>query len=164
MDEVTFNELAKKRLVYQIPGMEQVPVQKDITFKTVERLALRMDVYYPQGMEQGMTCPAVILVSGDPSPQFVERSKDIGIYISYGQLIAASGLVAVTFNHRSLEGYTKLHEVGSDVDDLVSYVRENSQSLEIDADALCIWAFSSGPLYGLRTAMRGAPAYIRCIV
>ena len=164
MDEVTFNELAKKRLVYQIPGMEQVPVQKDITFKTVERLALKMDVYYPQGMEQGMTCPAVILVSGDPSPQFVERSKDIGIYISYGQLIAASGLVAVTFNHRSLEGYTKLHEVGSDVDDLVSYVRENSQSLGIDADALCIWAFSSGPLYGLRTAMRGAPAYIRCIV
>jgi acetyl esterase/lipase len=164
MDEATFNELAKKRLVYQIPGMEQVPVQKDITFKTVERLALKMDVYYPRGTEQGMTRPAVILVSGDPSPQFVERSKDTGIYISYGQLIAASGLVAVTFNHRSLEGYTKLHEVGSDVDDLVSYVRENSKSLGVDADALCIWAFSSGPLYGLRTAMRGAPAYIRCII
>ena len=164
MDEATFNELARRRLVYQIPGMEQVPVRKDITFKTVDGLALKMDVYYPQEMEQGAMRSAVILVSGELPPEFIERGKDTGIYISYGQLIAASGFVAVTFNHRSLEGYTKLYEVGSDVDDLVSYVRENSQSLGIDADALCIWAFSSGPLYGLRTAMRGAPPYIRCIV
>lgn len=164
MDEATFNELARKRLVYHIPGMEQVPVRKDIIFKTVDGLALKMDVYYPQEMKQDTTLPAVILVSGELQPEFIERGKDIGIYTSYGQLIAASGLVAVTFNHRSLERYTKLYEVGSDVDDLVSYVRENCQSLGIDADALCIWAFSSGPLYGLRTAMRGAPPYIHCIV
>ena len=164
MDEATFNELARKRLVYHVPAMEQVPVRKDIIFKTVDALALKMDVYYPQEMEQGTTLPAVILVSGEVPPEFIERGKDTGIYIYYGQLIAASGLVAVTFNHRSLEGYTKLYQVGSDVDDLVSYVRENALSLGIDANSLCIWAFSSGPLYGLRTAMRGVPAYIRCIV
>jgi acetyl esterase/lipase len=165
MDEATFNELASKRLVYAVPGMEQVPVRKDITFKQIGELALKMDVYYPREMEPGTTRPAVILVSGgDLPPELLVRGKDIGLYISYGQLIAASGFVAVTFNHRSIEGYTKLHEVGSDIDDLVSYVRENASSLKIDAHALCIWAFSSGALYGLRTAMCGAPPYIRCIV
>ena len=50
-----------------------------------------MDVYYPQEMEQGTILPAVILVSGELPPEFIERGKDTGIYISYGQLIAASG-------------------------------------------------------------------------
>ncbi|HEU0002467.1 MAG TPA: hypothetical protein VFQ36_16295, partial [Ktedonobacteraceae bacterium] len=164
MDEETFNMMAQKRIVYQIPGMEQVKVRKDITYKTVDGYVLGMDVYYPPDVLEKATLPAIILVSGELPPEFTLRSKDTGVYVSYGELIAASGLIAVTFNHRSLEGYSKLREVGSDVDDLVAYVREHATPLNIDADRLCIWAFSSGSIYGLRTAMRGAPDYVRCIV
>lgn len=71
MGETTFNELAGKRLVYHIPGMEQVPVRKDITFKKINDLALKLDVYYPPEMEYGTVRSTVILVSGELPPEFI---------------------------------------------------------------------------------------------
>lgn len=32
MDEETFNMVAQKRIVYQVPGMERVKVPRDITY------------------------------------------------------------------------------------------------------------------------------------
>lgn len=46
----------------------------------------------------------------------------------------------------------------------MTYVRTNSAALHIDPDALAIWTASSGPLSGLRTALRDTPAYLRCMV
>jgi len=63
-----------------------------------------------------------------------------------------------------LEGYTQLREVGADTDDLVTYVRMNAASLGVDPERLCIWAFSAGPIYGLRTAFRAASSSIRCAI
>ncbi|HTK10904.1 MAG TPA: prolyl oligopeptidase family serine peptidase [Ktedonobacteraceae bacterium] len=68
------------------------------------------------------------------------------------------------FKHRTDEGFTSLNEAGSDVDDLVRYVRNNGASLHIDADRLCVWVFSQGAIHGLRTVLRDTPVYIRCIV
>ena len=68
------------------------------------------------------------------------------------------------FKHRTDEGYSKLLEAASDVDDLIQYVRSNSASLHIDPNDLALCTASSGSPSGLRTALRDAPAYIRCIV
>src|SRR5262249_46499938 len=100
-DEATFVELTKKRVVYTIPGMEQVSVQKNITYKTVEGTQLQMDVYFPPDLQRDAQRSAVIFVHGDAPPVFLKAAKDWGVYVSYGQLIAASGLTAITFNHRS---------------------------------------------------------------
>jgi len=56
---------AGKRIVYQIPGMERVPVRRDLTYKTVEDVELKMDVYYPANLPSGAYRPAVILVPGE---------------------------------------------------------------------------------------------------
>ena len=164
MDEATFQEMARKRVVYNLPGMEDISAHKDIIFKTVGDLALKMNLYTPVDAAAGSTRPAVIFVSGGDASADTLRTREIGLYISYGQLVAAAGFVGITFDHRGLESYTQLREVGEDTDDLVAYVRANAASLGIDAERLCIWAFSAGPIYGLRTAFRGALSYIRCAI
>jgi acetyl esterase/lipase len=157
-------EIEQMRVVYQLPHMEKVPVSKDIVYKTVHEEDLKMDVYYPPNMPSHSPCPAVLLVHGGSQPEHVEYIKESGQYVSWGQLIAASGLIAVMFKHRTDKGYTQLHEASCDIDDLIYYIWKHSSSLRIDGDRLCICAFSQGPIYGFRAVLRDTPTYIRCIV
>jgi acetyl esterase/lipase len=159
-----FREIERMRVVYQLPGMEQVPVRKDIIYKTVGGEALKMDVYYPLDVPSGERRPAVLLVHGGSRAESVEHIKASGPYVSWGQLIAASGHIVVVFKHRTDEGYTRLQEAGSDVEDLIHYVRNNGASLHIDAERLCLWVFSQGGIHGLPAVLRDTPDYIRCIV
>lgn len=151
-------------VVYTHPDMGGAIVRPDIAYKTVAAGDLLMDVYYPAEYEGETRLPAVIYVHGDGSPEFLANAKDWGCYVSWGQLAAATGLIGITFNHRSSEMPTKLYDVAKDVDDLIAYVRENSKSLGIDANALCIWTCSAGTPFGLRSALREDATYIRCIV
>jgi acetyl esterase/lipase len=153
-----------RRIVYAVPNMEEVTVRKDITYRTADENELKMDVYYPSDFEGEARLPAVIFVHGDGPPDYLKDAKDWGCYISWGQLAAASGLIAVTFNHRSTEGLTRLYEVARDVDALVSYVRDNSGMLGIDGNMLGIWTCSAGSPFGFRAALRNAPPYVRCVV
>lgn len=156
--------MAQERIVYSLPGMENGLVRKDILFKTEGELALKMDLYLPDDLKASESRPAVILVSGGDASADTLRTREMGIYISYGQLLAASGFIGIVFDHRGLEGYSQLREVGADADDLVTYVRTHAASLGVDPERLCFWAFSSGPIYGLRTAFRTAPSAIRCAI
>src|SRR5947209_5739400 len=103
-----FEEMVKKRVVYTIPDMEQVKVQKNITYKTADGTDLKMDVYYPTDLQTDSQRPAVMLVHGEGvDPAILKAAKDWGVFVSFGQLIAACGLIAVTFNHRSTEDLTR---------------------------------------------------------
>lgn len=164
MDEEAFQAMASKRIVYSLLGMENGSVRNGIPFKIEGDLTLKMDLYLPDNLRAGESRPAVILVSGGDASADALRTREIGLYISYGQLLAASGFVGIVFDHRGLEGYSQFREVGADTDDLVTYVRTNAASLGVDPERLCIWAFSSGPIYGLRTAFHTAPSAIRCAV
>lgn len=159
-----FNELLKKRIVYAIPGMEQSRTTKNCVYKTVEGMDLLLDVYYPAGMQDGEQRPAVIFVHGLGPAELVKHIKDSGQYVSWGQLIAASGLIAITFNHRSPNEDTSLGNVASDIDDLVRYVGEHAEELGIDKEKLGIWVGSGGVPLGTRSALRGNPAFVRCLV
>ena len=157
-------EPGKQRVVYTIPNMEQVTVKKNITYKTVDGLDLQMDMYYPPDFQEGALRPAVIFIHGDPPPERVGHSKDMGQYLSWGQLTAAWGLIAVTFHHRTSERLTKAYEVAPDIDDLLSFVLTHAETLGVDKDTIGIWVCSAGTTFGLRAALRGVPAYVRCII
>ncbi|HEX6478672.1 MAG TPA: alpha/beta hydrolase [Ktedonobacteraceae bacterium] len=153
-----------KPVVYAIPGMEEAIVQKDITYKTVDGNELKLDIYYPSDYDGETRLPVVIFVHGDGPPEFLKEAKEWGQYTSWGQLVAASGLIAVTFNHRSTEILTKLYEAASDVDDLIAFVRDDSKMLGVDANRLAIWVCSAGGPKGLRSALRSNSPFVRCIV
>jgi len=120
-----------------------------------------MDIYWP--LEAGKARPAVILVHGDGPPDWSKDIKDWGQYVSWGELLAASGLTAVTFNHRSTEGWTRIAEALSDVEDLVAFVRAGATSYEVDPHRLAIWVASAGGFMGAHLALSNRPA-VRCLV
>lgn len=155
-------ELYQRRVVYELPEMDRVAVRKDATYKHVDSLDLRMDLYSPP--EQDARHPAVILIAGDAWPETIKDSKEWGVFVSRGQLIAASGMAAITFNHRSTASLTRLADVAGDIDDLVAFVRTHAETFGIDGDRLALWAFSAGPPFGFHTALLEAPRYVRCLV
>lgn len=161
--EPTLEEIKRQRVVYNLPGMKQASVQKNLTYKKVGDLQLQMDVYAPPKLRRNERRPAIIFVAGDAPWEILKDIKDWGVYVSYGEIAAATGYVGVTFNHRSTERFTKIRDVAGDVDDLISYVRSHADSLNIDRERICIWAFSAGGPF-LRTVLNEKPGFVRCIV
>jgi acetyl esterase/lipase len=150
-----------KPVVYKVAGMEKVKVIPDLNYTASDSPYRKMDVYVPPSLGKSERLPAVVFIHGGASERFTP--KDWGIYTSWGRLIAASGMVGVTFTHRLGFPKTLLTEGAADVTDAIKYIRANADPLNIDKDRICLIAFSAGgPL--LSTAMREKPAYVRCLV
>lgn len=154
----TFDELIRMRVVYAVPGMDAVSVRRNLPYKSAGADPLHMDVYAPAGPPQPR--PAVILVHGGPIPRIGARK--MGVFVSYGELLAASGFVAVAFDHRYLAP-DRLRDADADVTDLVAHVRTNAAALGIDAGRLALWAFSGGGTL-LSAPLRDRPGWLRAVV
>lgn len=148
-------------VVYSVPGMDKVQVKTDLRYTSITNPNLLMDVYTPPGLAKGERRPAVLFIHGGAGAE--SRPKDWGIYKSWGRLVAASGMVGVTFTHRLNYPKPFMTEAASDLSAAIDYVRTNADSLGIDKDRICLAAYSAGgPL--LSTAMRDKPPYVRCLV
>ena len=163
------NRLYEERVVYSVPDMAGVGVRLDLTYRTLpDGEKLTLDVYDPAGFrpgeEGGERLPAVVLVHGEWPPHIIRHSKDLGVYVTWGQLLAASGVAAINFNHRATERMTRVADAASDVANLIGYVRFNAEELGIDENRLGVWAFSAGVPLGMWAAMRGLPEHVRAIV
>ena len=146
----------KKRIVYTREDMANVNVINNIEYKEKDKWSYIMDIYSPNKRLKEIKLPAVIIVHGEPA------LKDTNKYVSMGQLIAASGLIAVTFNHRLLsEGYT-VPEVASDIDSLINYLIKNAEALNIDKNKLAIWSVSAGVPFGLYAGIYNNHDNIKC--
>jgi acetyl esterase/lipase len=154
-------DMTRRRIVYSVPDMDRVAVSRGRIYRTVDGESLGFDCYSPPGLPADAQRPAVILIHGGPIAAGM-APQGWGIYRSYGELIAASGLVAVTFKHR-FYAPDRLGGAAEDVASLLKYVREHARDLHIDPDRLALWAFSGGgPL--LSPAFRDPQPYIRCLV
>jgi acetyl esterase/lipase len=154
---------AFKRIVYRVPGMERVKVNKNLTYKRVGGAELKMDVYAPAAMKHSSRRPAVMFIHGGRVPKnLLTTPKEWGAYVSFGQLVAASGFVGVTFNHR-FYAWEGLNDAQTDVVDAIKYARDNSERLGVDPDRIILWAVSAGGLF-LSQTLRDRPAYIRGLV
>jgi hypothetical protein len=143
------NELTAKKVVYALPGMDAVKLQRDVEYQVTEAGALTLDLYAPPDWKEGERRPAVIFVSGY-SDQAAEkllgcRLKDMGAYISWAQLVAASGLVGVTYSTR---------EPVADLEALLRYLRQHAAALGIDENRLGVWSCSGNVPVALSFLMR----------
>jgi acetyl esterase/lipase len=156
-------EVAAPRIVYRVPGMERIKARKELTYKRVAGEELKMDVYTPPRNARSTRRPAVLFIHGGRVPaNLLTKPKEWGVFVSYGQLAAASGLVGVTFNHR-FYAWESLSDSQADVMDAIAYVRDNADSLGVDKDRIILWSVSAGSLF-LSRPLRDAPPYVRCLV
>lgn len=147
------------RVVYERLDMARAATREDLVYKTVDSQALHADVYYPPDNDSDAPLPAVIVAGGDAAD-----TRTMAATVCWGQLIATSGVIAVTFDHRATGSFTRLREAEADVSDLVTYVRREASELELDPDRLAIFACSGGTAAGLRAALRDVPPFVRCLV
>lgn len=136
------NPIVKKQVLYAMPGTEAVIVRRDETYKATDAGPLTMDLYYPPDTTPGRPLPAVVFVLGFSdigTKQFLGCvAKEMGSYVSWARLAAASGIVAITYTNREPE---------ADAHALLHHVQSNGASLGIDVDRIAIWACSGhGPM------------------
>jgi acetyl esterase/lipase len=163
------NPFFQNRVVYTVPGMDAVEVRRDLVYRRrddPDGADLLMDVYLPSGLAAGETRPGVFLVHGGPIPAemmpLLHRVKSWGIFLSYGEILAASGFVAVTFGHR-FASVAEIATAQSDIAAAIDLVRTQAPDFHLDPDRLALWAFSGGGLF-LAPPLRERPPYLRALV
>ncbi|HEY7639161.1 MAG TPA: alpha/beta hydrolase [Steroidobacteraceae bacterium] len=151
-----------KPIVYHVDGMRDVRVRRDVVYKRDAGADLEMNIYAPARLSGEARVPAVFFVHGGPIPAQITPPTQWGVFMSYGELMAAAALVGVTFNHR-LYAPSDYERSQADVAAAIDYVREHAAELNVDAERIALWYFSGGgPL--LSSVLRDRPSYVRCVL
>ena len=140
--EAKLREIAKKKVVYTLPGMEMLPVRRDLAYQAASGASLPIDIYYP-AVQPGHRVPVVVMPLAYPDPQGGVRSY--GPFTSSAQLIAASGMAAVLFGSET---------PAEDVHAVLRHLRSETAALDLDASRLGLFAMSGSGTVALSTLMR----------
>jgi dienelactone hydrolase len=139
--------IALKKVVYDIPGMESAIVQRDVPYGADGTGSVAMDLYYPSAAAPGAALPAIVVVLGypprEPNPLGC-AFKDMGWSVSWGRLIAASGIVAIFYTNRNPE---------ADLRALLRRIQEHGESLGIDRHRIGLLATSGSAPVALSMLM-----------
>ncbi len=148
--------ISRKRVLYTVPGMAEVTVSRDQEYRGHDRSPLALDVYYPPGQRTTTLIPAVVFVTGfrdaGARKMLGGSFRQTGSYVSWAQLVAASGIAAVTYENR---------EPASDALALLQHLREHGARLGIDAGRVAIWSCSGHVPAALAVLMFNPPG-VRC--
>jgi hypothetical protein len=146
--------ITKKTVVLRLPGMDEVKVRRDIEYQADASAPLTFDLYTPPGHDAA-PLPVVVSVAGYPDPGmeriFGLKTKDMGSSMSWGWLIAASGMAAVTYVNR---------DPARDIQALLRHLRGNGSALGLDPDRIGLVASSGHAPLALSTLIddrAGAP-------
>ena len=156
-EERPVDEMSKKRVVYSIAGMERAVVRKDVVYRTTDAGPLTLDVYRPAAASAGARLPAVVMVEGYNDVGFARvfgcQFKEMAMVVSWGQLLAASGVAAIAYTNR---------EPAADLDALLTYVRDQAAALGIDGNRIGLWACSGHVPLALSALMSKDRDFLRC--
>ena len=149
---------SKGPVLYSVPGMEAVRVAN-----VVYSYDLSMDLYYPPGFDFSSPAPAVVFVNGLPDSKWKSLYgsilKDTERIISWAQLAAASGMIAITYETSSY--------VSTDTKDAMGFILKEGEWLGVDVERLCLFGASSNAPQALFLLYDDAGAYqqgLRCVV
>jgi hypothetical protein len=146
--EATLREIAKKRVVYQLPGMEALRVRRDLTYRSTSGTELRLDIYYPS-TAPSQRVPTVLLTMAYPDPTAGVRVY--GPLTSWAQLIAASGMAAVVYGSEA---------PAEDIHAVLGHLRGDAGALDLDVNRFGLFAASGNVTVGLSALMRDG--LLRC--
>ena len=153
-------------IYFELPGMENVSVTTNLVYKTVAVAArparsLTLDVYAPP-TRSTTPAPIVVFVHGGLTTDSRGDAKDWSSYQRWGRLVAASGMVGVTFNHR-LTTDDNVDEASPDVADALAFIRRRAADFSADPNRVCLAFYSAGGVLS-GALLHDAPSYVRCVV
>ena len=158
--ETPRHEMTLKRVVYQINSMDAVTIRRDVEYRVTDAGVQTMDLYYPVDSKREERIPPVVFVNGFTDLGFQKfagcKLKEMESYISWGQLTAASELVAIT--------YTTGNDPANDIHELLNYLRQNAAILGIDGNRIGLWAASGNVPNALSVLMQEDRDYLKCAV
>jgi hypothetical protein len=140
--EAKLREIAKKKFVYTMQGMDALEVQRDLAYRSTAGTDLAFDIYYPE-RPAGARVPVVVISLGYPDPEAGVRQ--FGPFTSLARLIAASGMAAVLYGSIAPE---------QDVHAMIGHLREHAADLGLDPGRIGILAMSGSVPVALATLMR----------
>lgn len=153
------HDITRKRVVYQLPGVEAVTIRQDVEYRVAYADGLTMDIYYPPEAKRRARTPAVVFVLGYSDLGFQKmlgcKQKEMESYLSWARLAAASGLVAITYTTR---------EPVTDINALLQYVRQHAAGLGIDENRIGLWACSGNVPNALSVLMQQTSTELKCAV
>lgn len=151
-------DLAQKRIVYQIPEMKEVVCHKEKVYHTVNGINLHADIYVPPNSKNEASHPLVIIANDYPdslvNKWFGMDQKDMELYVSWAELIAASGMVAVTYESQFSH---------SETDSLFSFLTDNKEKFNIDISKIGLFGASANTL-AAQSLMQHDEYNIKCAV
>lgn len=137
---MTRHEVTARRVLYEIAGMQSTRVRK-AEFTGADGEPLPLEIYEPAA-PIAEPPPVVVIIEGYPDPGFQKmlgcRFMEMEWTISIAQLIAASGMTAITHANR---------DPGADAVALIDHIRTHAAALVVDPRRIGIWATSGhGPV------------------
>ncbi len=137
MGQDTRADVATRRVVYELLGEGNALVRPDLEYTSSSGESLAFDLYEPPGGDGPTPRPVVVLVTGynDLGMQrFIGcKAKEMESYRSWGRLMAASGMMAVTYECR---------EPAADAPAVLRHLRDASTTLGIDRARIAVWSCS----------------------
>jgi hypothetical protein len=153
------DHISKRRVVYSIVGAAAPTVRRDHPYRVVDERALTMDVYYPPESTSGARHAAILFVTGlsDSGAERIVgcKLKEMGSYISWAELAAASGLVAITYANA---------DPAADAHEVLACVRRQAPVLGIDENRIGLWACSGNVPTALSLLMQDPHDHLKCAV
>jgi hypothetical protein len=124
----------------------------------VNGIDLKADIYVPSHGGKSNPLPVVIFAINYPDSVFNKwfgrDGKDLQMCVSWAELIAASGMAAVTcqteFSH-------------SETDRLIYFLKKNAEDYNLDMSNLCVFGASANTL-GAQSLMQNDDYSIKCAV
>ena len=151
------SDIARKEVVYRMPGTETVVVRRGLEYRTTEAGPLAMDLYRPPAAGNDAKLPVVVIVAGYRDAGFQRMLgtsfKDMGSTVGWARLMAASGITAIAYTNR---------EPVSDLEEILRHLRTNGAHLGLDGERIGLWASSGNAPLALRALMEGPEARPRC--
>jgi len=149
----------KGAVVYDLPGMNNVVVKKDIPYQDISGSTLKMDIYYPPDFNFQRKIPAVIIVLGYPD---VAGKKLLGIefknyiqFVSWCRIISASGMAGIVYESINPE---------KDIITLSNYLKTNEDKLKIDINKVGAWTCSAHTPTTISYILNGSDNIFKCAV
>jgi len=155
----TKSKLKETVVAYEVAGMNDVIIKKDIPYLKTSDSTLKMDVYYPPKFDFKSKIPAIVFIYGyTNNGQIKSVGKQLrkwSAYTSWCQVIAASGMAAIAYETVNPE---------NNLTSLMNHINTNADKLNIDANKIGACTCSANSPTALANILNNSNTYFKCAV